>query len=176
MARLNFDFHAQPARPGKLGIALVLAGLVALGWAWSNLLAARANHDNASAQLAALEQAAQKRKQPRATARSAMRADDAAQTAQARIAAQLDYSWQPAFEALAAARSNKIALLSLDAIQAKSQLKLVAEARKLADAISFIEALQQQPGVKRATLIQHEMQTGSAQNPVRFNILVEMGA
>lgn len=169
MARLDFDFHARPPHPGKLGIALALAGVVALAWSWSTLQAARATEAGLALQIAALEQTP-----PRTPPPPASRADAAAHTAQAGIAAQLAYSWQPAFDALASALSNRIALISLDAVQAKSQLKLVAEARKLADAVAFIDALQQQPGVKRATLIQHEVQADADQQPVRFNLLVEL--
>jgi hypothetical protein len=170
MARLDFDFHARPARPGKLGIVLALAGVVALGWALSNLQAARAAKAGLALQIAALERA-----RPRAAVKPAPYGDTAAQTTQASIKAQLAYSWQPAFDALAAARSSKVALVSLEAVQAKAQLKLVAEARKLADAVAFIEALQQQPGIRRASLTQHEVQADDAQKPVRFNILVELG-
>ena len=171
MARLDFDFHARPARPGKPGIVLALAGVAALGWALSNLQAARATEAGLALQIAALERA-----RPRAAATPATPVETAAQTAQSRIAAQLAYSWQPAFDALAAARSSKVALVSLDAVQAKSQLRLVAEARRLADAVDFIDALQQQPGVKRAVLIQHEVLFDDAQQPVRFSILVELSA
>lgn len=167
MARLDFDFHARPARFSKPGIALALAGAVALGWSWNALQAARAAGAGLALQIAALEQA-----RPRAAARPAARNRDDTPT---RVAAQLAYSWQPAFDALAAARSKKIALLSLDATQAKSQLKLVAEARQLADAVGFIDALQQQPGVKRAALFQHEVQADADQRPVRFTVVVELG-
>lgn len=167
MARLDFDFHARPARPGRLGIALALAGVVALGWMWNTLQAARATGAGLALQIAAIEQG----KPPPATQPATQRDDT-----QSRIATQLAYSWQPAFDALAAARSKKIALVSLDAVQAKSQLKLVAEARRLADAVDFIDALRQQPGVKRAVLIRHEVLLDDAQQPVRFNILVELGA
>ena len=170
MARLDFDFHARPARPGRLGIVLALTGVAALGWTLSNLQAARATEAGLALQIAALEKA-----RPSAAVKPATLVDTAAQTTQASIKAQLAYSWQPAFEALAAARSSKIALVSLDAVQAKAQLKLVAEARQLADAVAFIEALQQQPGIKRAALTQHEVQADDAQKPVRFNILVELG-
>jgi hypothetical protein len=166
MARLEFDFHTRPAYPGRLGIVLALAGVVALGWGWNRLQAARATGAGLALQIAALEQ-----DKPRPVAQPATRPDDT----QARIAAQLAYSWQPAFDALAAARSKKIALVSLDAMQAKSQLKLLAEARRLADAVDFIDALQQQPGVKRAALLQHEVMLDDAQQPVRFNVLVELG-
>lgn len=169
--RLDFDFHARPSRPGKPGIALALAGVAALAWTWSNLQAARATEAGLALQIAAVEEAAR----PRAPAKPRA-GDDAVQAAQQRIQAQLAYSWQPAFDALAAARSKRIALVSLDAVQAKSQLKLVAEARRLADAVAFIDALRQQPGVKRAALIQHEVQADAAQQPVRFNVLVDLDA
>ena len=169
MAQIDFDFHARPSRPGKLGIALALAGAAALAWAWTNLQSAHTIEAGLAAQIAALEQA-----RPRPAAKPVSRAGDAAQATRARIAAQLAYSWQPAFDALAATRSGKIALVSLDAVQAKAQLKLVAEARQLADAIEFIEALQQQPGIRRAALIQHEVQADDPQKPVRFNILLEL--
>jgi nitrate reductase NapAB chaperone NapD len=166
MARLDFDFHARPARPGRLGIVLALAGVVALGWMWNALQAARATEAGLALQITAIEQA-----KPRPATQPATQRNDT----QARIATQLAYSWQPAFDALAAARSKKIALVSLDAMQAKSQLKLVAEARRLADAVDFIDALRQQPGVKRAVLIRHEVMLDDTQQPVRFNILVELG-
>lgn len=166
MARLDFDFHTRPARPGALALALALAGVVALGAAWNALQAVRATGAGLALQIAALEQV-----HPQA-APAAAPADDA----QAGVAAQLAYSWQPAFDALAAAHSKKIALVSLDAMQAKSQLKLVAEARELADAVDFIEALQQQPGVKRASLVQHEVQAVPNEHPVRFSVVVELGS
>lgn len=169
MARLDFDFHARPARPGKLGIVLALAGVAALGWSMSNLLAARATEAGLALQIAALEQS-----RPRVAVKSASATDQVAETTQTRIAAQLAYSWQPAFDALANARSSEVALVTLDAVQAKSQIKLVAEARQLADAVAFIEVLQQQPGIRRAALTQHEEQADDAQKPVRFNILVEL--
>jgi hypothetical protein len=35
--------------------------------------------------------------------------------------------------------------------------------------------LQQQPGIRRAALTEHEVQADDPQRPVRFNILVELG-
>lgn len=166
MARLDFDFHARPTRPGTGAIVLALAGAVALGWSWNNLQTARATEAGLALQIAALEQAA-----PRAAARPAPATDAAAQTD---VSALLAYSWQPAFEALANALDDTVALVSLDASQARSQFKLVAEARTLAEAVALIDRLQQQPGVKRAALVQHEVQTEADQQPVRFNLLVEL--
>lgn len=171
MARLDFDFHTPARRPGTLGLGLLVAGLAATIWVWTNWQAARANVAGLSLQLAAMEQ-----KRPAPAPRPSVRTDDGARSSETRIAAQLAYAWQPAFEALAAARSNRIALVSLDAVQAKSQLNLVAEARQLADAVAFIHALQQQPGVKRAALLQHEVQADNAHKPVRFTVLIKLAA
>ncbi|HEX7971648.1 MAG TPA: hypothetical protein VF501_05455 [Thiobacillus sp.] len=169
MARLDFDFHAQPSRPGMLAIGLALAGVTALAWSWMNLQAVRATEAGLTMRIAALQ------KSPaHPVVKPATRADDAARVTRARVAAQLAYSWQPAFDALAAAHSGKIALVSLDAVQANAKLKLVAEARQLADAIAYINVLQQQPGVRRVELLQHEVQADDAQKPLRVTILVEL--
>lgn len=170
MALLDFDFHARKPRFGILGLALLLAGGIALAWAWSNLQASRATEAGLALQIAAL-----KNTQSRPAPKPITAKDSVAQATLAQIKAQLAYSWQPAFDALASSHNKGIALLSLEAAQAKSQIKLVAEARQLADAIAYIEVLQQQPGVKRAALTQHEIQADLDQKPVRFNILVELG-
>lgn len=164
MAHLDFDFHTRRARPGVVGLALLVAGLAALGWVWDGLQATRAAGAGLALQIAELEQA-----RPRANPRP-VRHDDTRD----RIAVQLAYAWQPAFDALAAVRGNKIALLALDAVQAKAELKLVAEARQLADAVEFVDALQQQPAVKRAALFRHEVQERDEQQPVRLTVAVEL--
>lgn len=171
MARLDFDFHSRPARPGILGVALALAGVAAMAWVWMNLQTAHATGAGLAMQIAALEKS-----QSRPAAHPVKHTADAAQRTRSQVSAQLAYSWQPAFEALAAGRSGKIALVSLDAVQSTSRLKLVAEARHLADAIAFIDTLQQQPGIRRVELLQHELQADDAQKPLRFTILVELGA
>ncbi|MDA8129055.1 MAG: hypothetical protein M0Z73_10210 [Betaproteobacteria bacterium] len=169
MPRLDFDFHARPSRPSLPVVLLALAGVAALAWSWTNLHAARATEAGLAMRIAALE-----RPPVHATVRRATHAEDAARVARTRVETELAYSWQPAFDALDAARSGKIALVSLDAVQAKSQLRLVAEARRLADAIAYIDVLQQQPGVRRVELLQHEVQVDDAQKPLRVSILVEL--
>ncbi|MCA1925906.1 MAG: hypothetical protein LDL16_06480, partial [Thiobacillus sp.] len=103
-------------------------------------------------------------------------ADAAARAAQARIAAQLAFSWQPAFDALAAAQDKRIALVALDASQAKSRMRLTAEARALEDAVAWIARLQTEAGVRSATLVQHEILTDSQERPVRFVVNLELDA
>lgn len=169
MARLDFDFHATPRRPGIPAIGLLVLGLVALIWVGWNWQQARATVAGQALQLAAVEQ-----NRPSASSRPATRAEQAALTTRTEVAAQLRYSWQPAFSAIAGALNDRVALVSLDASREKGQVKLLAEARRLADAVAFIDSLQQQPAVRRAALLQHELQTDDAQQPIRFNVLVEL--
>ena len=170
MARLDLNFHtAGRYRFDALGAGLLLIGALALAWVAGQWIAARGTE-------AALASAMLKLEQRPAPKHAVSHADSAAQAARASIATQLRAGWQPAFDALAATRSSKIALLQLDAIHDKRQIKLVAEARHLADAVAFIEALQQQPGILRAALTQHEIETDTDEKPVRFQATVEWRA
>jgi hypothetical protein len=168
MARLDFDFHAAPTRPKPLGLALLLAGTAALAWSAHTWQAARDTEAGLELRIAALDNVPSP-----ATPRPAP-GDAAAQAARAQVASQLAWHWQPAFAALASTRTARIALVSVDASQAKSQLKLVAEARTLDDAIAWIGRLQRQAGVRRATLVQHEVHTDSAERPLRIVVQVEL--
>ena len=171
MARLDLNFHSGGRHLGgyrldRLGVVLLLVGALALAWAAGQWLAARAHEVE-------LANAIRQLQQRPAPARPASRADTTAQASRDRVAAQLNAGWQPAFDALAATHSNKIALLSLDAVHAKRQIKLVAEARHLADAVTFVEALQRQPGILRVALTQYEILVDADQKPVRFHVTLE---
>jgi nitrate reductase NapAB chaperone NapD len=170
MARLDLDFHtAGRYRFDRFSVVLLLIGSLTLAWVVGQWLTARNNEAERAGAILKLAQ------HPRPT-HVVSRADTAAQATRERITAELNAGWQPAFDALAATRSSQIALLSLDAVHAKRQIKLVAEARRLADAVAFIEALQQQPGILRAALTQHEIETDADQKPVRFQATLEWRA
>lgn len=170
MNRLDFDFHAAPARPPVLGIVLALAGLAVFVASFETWQAARAREAGLELKIAAR---ADTRPQP---AQRAAPADVAAREVQARVAAQLAYRWQPAFDALAAAQDKRIAFIALDANRTKARLKITAEARTLEHAVAWIEKLQEQPGVRRAALLQHEIQADVAEKPVRFVVDVDLAA
>lgn len=169
MARLDFDFHASPRRPGMAAIGLLLLGVAAIVWAGWSWQQARATVAGQALRIAAFTQA-----RPAAPDRSVTRTAQAALGTRTGIIAQLRYSWQPAFGALAGALDGKVALVSLEASRAKGELKLLAEARRLADAVAFIDRLQRQPAVKRAVLLQHELQADDPQRPIRFNVRIEL--
>ena len=166
MTRLNLNFHPPGRfRLDPFAIGLLVIGALAMAWVVSQWLTVRSIEAQQRGALLKLEQHT-------APKRTASRADSAALAAHEHITAQLNAGWQPAFDALAATHSDKVALLSLDMIQAKRQIKLVAETRTLADAVAFIESLQQQPGILRAALNQHEVESDADQKPVRFQATV----
>lgn len=174
MANLNFDFRPPSTRPTVLGMVLLLVGMVTLAGSIVSMQQTNQAYAARLQQKTALEQTLQKRRPLRAQSTSRSTAGEAALLAKARVQANLDYSWQPAFAALQATFNKKIALISLEGSQAKKQLRLVGEARQLADAVAYANQLGQQRGVLRTALLQHEMQERDAQHPVRFTLLVEM--
>ena len=175
MATLNFDFQTPSTRPNPLGIALLLGGIVVLGASLLHMQQANEAHAVRAKEVATLELAQQKKRAPiRAQSSRTPVAGDIAQLAQAKVRSNLDYSWQPAFAALETTQNKKIALISLEASQSKKQMRLVAEARHLADAVEFAHQLNQQNGVKRTALLQHEVQEKNEHRPVRFTLVIEM--
>lgn len=167
MARLDFDFHVAKQSVSRLGLALLLAGLSALGWSLVTWQQARDRAAGLALQLAAAEPAVN-RPAPRPKP-----ADEAARDARARLAAQLAFRWQPAFDALAAAHDRTIALTALDANQARARIRLTAETRTLEHALAWIARLQAQSAVRRATLVQHERLTDAEHKPMQVVVDVE---
>lgn len=174
MATLDFDFQPRSTRPPALGVIVLLAGMVALAVTLFYLQQTNAAHEARASEVAALERAQQKRAPVRAKPSRTAAPRDIAELAKARVRSNLDYSWQPAFAALENSRSPKIALVSLEASQTKKQMRLVAESRRLMDAVAFANQLDLQPGVVRTALLQHEVQEKNTQRPVRFTLVMEM--
>lgn len=170
---MDFDFHSRSSRPSAVGVMVLLTGMIALAVTLFYMQQTNAAHEAHATEVAALERAQQKRAPVRAKPSRTARAD-IAELASARVRSNLDYSWQPAFAALEKTRSPKIALVSLEASQTKKQMRLVAESRRLTDAVAFADQLDLQPGIVRTVLMQHEVQEKNAQRPVRFTLVMEM--
>lgn len=168
MARLDFDFHAAPARPPWPGIALALAGLAALVWSLNGWQAARDHEAGLAQRIAALEETRRKPAPRTASVNAVTRATEA------QVGAALAWRWQPAFDALDAAHNRQIALVALDANQARARLRLTAEVRTVEDAVAWIERLQQQAGVRHAALVQHETRDDDAQQPLQVVVDVAL--
>ncbi|HQT00790.1 MAG: hypothetical protein B7Y26_07880 [Hydrogenophilales bacterium 16-64-46] len=165
--RLDLEF----SRPHASFRTLILPalGLLALLFSLAQWQAARETRQALEADVAALQN------RPAAPG-TAPALPPTRQAAQASIAALLDAPWQPALGAIEAARDPRIALLAVDAQQAGRQIKLMAEARSLSDALDFVEALEARPEIVRASLTQHEIRSDSPYAPVRFHVALEWQA
>lgn len=175
MKRYTLDFTRPRTRPGLVGLALLLAGGVLLFTTFDDSSRLTATLDEQAGQIAQLEDAARRDALPRPRAQQRLKLD-AGEASQAKILASLNFRWQSAFAVLDGAQSPKIALLSVEAAQAKRQLRIVAEARKLADALDYVARLNEQVGVRRAILQQHEILEDAEYKPVRFTIVTELRA
>lgn len=165
--RLDLEFSRPHASLRSL--ILPALGLLALLTSLAQWQAARESHQTLEADVAALQN------RPAAPG-TAPALPPTRQAAQASLAALLDASWQPPLGAIEAARDKRIALLAVDARLAGRQVKLVAEARSLSDAIEFVEALEARPEIVRASLTQHEIRSDSPHAPVRFHVALEWRA
>lgn len=167
MARLDFDFLAAKRPVSRLGLALLVTGAGALAWSALAWQQARDRQAGLARQLAALEAPASR---PVARTRPA---DQSATETRARLAAQLRYRWQPAFEALSAAHDSTVALTALDANQARARIRLTAETRTFDHALAWIARLQAQPAVRRVVLVQHQILADADQSPMQVVVDLE---
>lgn len=166
MARLELNFSKPEYRPGWTALLFLLSGVAALAWvadAWVTR----------NTQVHRLQQAIDQTAHRAPVVRVVPPNETAARAARDGVDERLAASWQTPLHALEAVRSSKVALISLDANQSNRQLRLVAEARQLADVVAYVEALQQQSAIKRAVLTQHEFRSDTAEQPVRFHVAVE---
>lgn len=169
------DFSRPSTRPGLIGLVLLLVGVALLLATYADSDRLTVERDAQLGELARLEDAERVASRPKPAAVERLKLD-AGEASQAKILASLNYRWQDAFAALDGAASKKIALLSIDAAQAKRQIRIVAEARKLPDALDYVAQLNAQTGVRRAVLQSHEVQTDAEFTPVRFTVIAELDA
>lgn len=88
-----------------------------------------------------------------------------------RITAQMNLPWDGLFSMLEAQTRKDIALLSLAPDARKGQLRISAEARDLPAMLAFHRELEESPGLSDVSLLNHEMLTDQAEQPIRFNLL-----
>jgi Tfp pilus assembly protein PilN len=143
-------------------LALVLCGVAAwLGWRYTRQL------DGYRAQLAMVAARAPvvvpvAAHQPRVTEAEAASINAAI--------LQLNLPWQTLRDAIQAATSPSVALLSLEPNARKRSLRLTAEARDADEMVAYVEQLQRQPGFSSVALTRHEINDQDPNHPIRFQI------
>lgn len=155
-------FHTTPLAWALLGAGLCLA--LALAWQGERYLAEERAFE--------AELAAQARRAPVVPAVQRAARAPAVSAAQANAVnaaiAQLNLPWRDLHDAVHAATPATVALLALEPDAKRRVLRVTAEARSMADMLSYVERMQEQDWFAGVVLTRHEINEQDPNRPVRF--------
>jgi Tfp pilus assembly protein PilN len=140
-------------------------GIVAAFHAYSKL-------DAIAAQDAALRRAQRtltERQHQQSVLKAVVISDDQAAAVNAAIA-QLNLPWRDVFNAVEAATSKSIALVSLQPDAKRGLVTVVAEAKNSDDMIAYVEQLKKQAFFTSVWLSKHEVNEQDPNKPLRFQL------
>lgn len=171
---LRLEFAPGARRPlGTGGLMLVASGLLlcaallGLGMVWSD-------HEQQQHALEALEP------KPVASASRQRMPTDPADAARSKVVRQvaqyLATPWADLLDTLESARTESVALLSVEPSVSKRNVRLTAEARNWQDMLTYLGTLQRDPRLSSVVLVSHQVQLQSPGIPVRFQIQAGWGA
>jgi Tfp pilus assembly protein PilN len=166
MRRLELDFrrHDQTARQvGIAVLALTLVGAAGMGYQFQ-----RVNEELTVAEAAVHKHGLAMRKKAvpqnsedaQRVAQQAKRAND--------VLAQLRMPWPELFANVEAAQTPDVALLSIESVSDKRNIKIAGEAKNLGAVLTYLRDLQEQPMLADVYLESHQVQQQDPQHPVRF--------
>jgi len=171
---LRLEFAPRARRPLGIGDAilaisalLLCAVLAQLAFVWTE----RAE------QLHAID-ALEARSAP--ATRQRIAAVDPAEAARSKLVRQvtnhLVTPWADLLDTLESARSESVALLSVEPSVAKRTLRLTAEARDSKEMLAYLATLQRDSRLSSVVLVSHQVQVQAPGTPVRFQIQAGWGA
>ncbi|MDA8093414.1 MAG: hypothetical protein M0T84_05780 [Betaproteobacteria bacterium] len=161
MPSVHFEFVSRPRLSGYLGWALLIIGILGVGFAsirWRELAQAR---EAVAWHLMSLPAPQAVAPPPPGTSPEAASLEG--------VRAHLDASWQPVFAALEAGGSKNVALLSVQVSGRSGRLDIHAQARHLADALAFAARLQRQPALKEVLMTEDKRSHDEGQ-PLDFHV------
>lgn len=149
-----------------ISVLLLFAALLQLVLTWSD----RGQQQRA---LEAIEANGRPAPRPRTVA---VDPTEAARSQQVRqVAYQLVTPWGDLLDTLETARTESVALLSVEPSVSKRTIRLTAEARDAKDMLVYLGTLQRDPRLSAAVLVSHQVQAQSPGAPVRFQIQAGWG-
>jgi hypothetical protein len=167
MQALSLDYERKPGRGSRLGLLLLLLGVVALLIVGD--LAVEANREKAEFE-STLARTDRKRvptvrggeRETKRTAEELKIADN--------IAGRLTLPWADLFDALEASSNNTVALLALEPDLSKRVLRITAEAKNKADMLAYVARLNEDRRLLNVHLMDHQLQAQTPGDPVRFSV------
>lgn len=177
MQALRFDFVRARPRHAPMAWLLLALGLLGAAMALAELQDVHAQWQQAQQAVERVASAPRPRSGPAGNAGSDAVPPERAR-ATARAQAALERPWGALLRALEVNASDQVALLSFDAASgpaAEGRLRLIGEARGMAEVLAYVEALRAAPPVRKAELSHHEAREVEGQAVLRFSIDVDWG-
>jgi hypothetical protein len=167
MRDLALDF--QPRRPGLLTIVLLLAGLLLCADAWLEDNALRIQLDEVEAKLTQAKRRAERIDAGRRDSRpeNVFSADES--KALHLTIGLIRVDWEKLYRSIDQATSEDIGLLAIRPNAPSKSVQISGEARDMAAALAFVEALRREP-LANATLLSHQIKQNDPQRPIIFEI------
>lgn len=167
MRDIALDF--QPSRPGVLSIVLFVAGLTLGADAWLEDAALRLQLDDVESRLAHAQRIAERRDAGQRESRpeNAFSVEEGKALRGALGAIRID--WERLYRSIDQATSEEVSLLAIRPSVAGKSVHLSGEARDMAAALAFVEALRREP-LSHPTLLSHQIKQNDPQHPIVFEI------
>lgn len=167
MQRLSLDYQRSSATVTKIGIALLLIGLLIALYTTYQFRLAEQQLAIAEAHAGNLEHQI---KRGNSTAKPTQLTPERQQEAKLAndILMQLALPWGGLFKALESNNTDKIALLAIQPDTGKHSIKIKGEAKNFNALLAYIQLLEQSNTMTDITLLNHEINQQVAEKPVRF--------
>ncbi len=167
MREIMLDF--QPRRPGLLALVLLLAGVLLCADAWLEETVLRERLNEVESRLAQSRQRADRLAAGRRDSRpeNVFSAEESSALRQAIGAIRID--WETLYRSIDKAVSEEVSLLAIRPNVTGKSLQISGEARDLAAALAFVEALRQEP-LAHVALLSHQIKQNDPQHPIVFEI------
>lgn len=163
------DLDFQPRRPGLLAVVLLLAGILLAADAAVEDSQRRERLGELAGQIAQAERRLERRQDAERQHRPENRfsPEEAAALRQAYAAIGVD--WERLFGAIDAAVTGDVALVAVRPSVSRRTVQISGEARNLAAALAFVEALRRAP-LSQVVLVSHQLKQTDPQHPYLFEI------
>ena len=174
LQKLDFDFATRRRKLPPFGVVLLMVGAAAgiyaalqLSSAYDSRKAEQTIHDALVLRIRSVRHAGE-------VAAKITPAEVQNFKSAALIANQLNTPWDRLLKVLESAPMEHVALLSVEPIASRRQLRLVGEAKDLSMMLDYLSYLQGEPALQRVILTSHQIQNQPG-SPVRFQIQAHWG-
>ncbi|NTV70191.1 MAG: hypothetical protein HGA71_08605 [Azonexaceae bacterium] len=167
MRDLGLDF--QPRRPGLLTVVLLLAGMVLCADAWLENRTLLSQQEEVEARLAQAKRRAERLDAGRRDSRpeNVFSVEEGKTLRQTIGLIRID--WEKLYRSIDAATGEDIALLAIRPSAVGKTVQISGEARNIAAALAFVEALRREP-LDKVVLLSHQIKQSDPQQPILFEI------